>query len=88
MICEKHFYEDARSYEKQRASLKWNPIPMKRGPHCGKRQLNELNVELWRKLSKIMNVEPDLLPEFWLVDCISSLAEIERRFSNVLQNCV
>ena len=57
VICEKHFYEDARSYGKQRASLKWNPIPTKRGPHCGKRQLNEVNVELWRKLSKIMNVD-------------------------------
>ena len=34
--------EDAMSRRLQRV----NPIPTKRGPHCGKRQLNEPNIEL------------------------------------------
>ena len=45
VMYEKHFHEDAMSRELQRV----NPIPTKRGPHCGKRQLNEPNTELWGK---------------------------------------
>ena len=40
-----HFHEDAMSRGLQRV----NPIPAKKGPHCGKRQLNEPNIELWGK---------------------------------------
>ena len=42
LMHEKHFYKDAMSRGLQRV----NPIPTKRGPHCGKRQLNEPNIEL------------------------------------------
>ena len=66
---EKHFHKDAMSRRLQRV----NPIPTKRGPHCGKRQLNEPNIELWGK----RNLEPGQLPDFKLEDCISSNAEIE-----------
>ena len=45
VMYEKHFHEDAMSQRLQRV----NPIPTKRGPHCGKRQLNEPNIELWGK---------------------------------------
>ena len=45
VMYEKHFHEDAMSRGLQRV----NPIPTKRGPHCGKRQLNEPNIELWEK---------------------------------------
>ena len=45
VMYEKHFHEDAMSRRLQRV----NPIPTKRGPHCGKRQLNEPNIELWGK---------------------------------------
>ena len=44
-MYEKHFHEDAMSRGLQRV----NPIPSKRGPHCGNRQLNEPNIELWGK---------------------------------------
>ena len=40
-IYEKHFHEDAVSRGLQRVNL----IPTKKGPHCGKRQLNEPNIE-------------------------------------------
>ena len=43
VMYEKHFHKDAMSRGLQRV----NPIPTKRGPHCGKRQLNEPNTELW-----------------------------------------
>ena len=72
-MYEKHFHEDAMSRGLQRV----NPIPTKRGPHCGKRQLNEPNIELWGKPLKIRNLEPDQLPDFKLEDCISPNAEIE-----------
>ena len=42
---EKHFHKDAMSRGLQRVK----PIPTKRGPHCGKRQLNESNIELLGK---------------------------------------
>ena len=45
LMHEKHFHEDAMSRGLQRV----NPIPTKRGPHCGKRQLNEPKIELWGK---------------------------------------
>ena len=45
LMHEKHFHEDAMSRVLQRVNL----IPTKRGPHCGKRQLNEPNIELWGK---------------------------------------
>ena len=41
-MYEKHFHKGAMSRGLQRV----NPIPTKRGPHCGKRQLNEQNIEL------------------------------------------
>ena len=45
VMYEKHFHKDAMSRGLQRV----NPIPTKRGPHCGKRQLNEPNIELREK---------------------------------------
>ena len=45
VMYEKHFHEDAMSRGLQRV----NPIPTKRGPHCGRRQLNEPNIEFWGK---------------------------------------
>ena len=45
VMYEKHFHKDAMSRGLQRV----NPIPTKRGHHCGKRQLNEPNIELWGK---------------------------------------
>ena len=45
VMYEKHIYEDAMSRGLQRV----NPIPTKRGPHCGKQELNEPNIELWGK---------------------------------------
>ena len=45
LMHEKHFHEDAMSRGLQRV----NPIPTKRGPHCGKRQLNEPNIEFGGK---------------------------------------
>ena len=45
VMNEKHFHKDAMSRGLQRV----NPIPTKRGPHCGKLQLNEPNIELWGK---------------------------------------
>ena len=45
LMHEKHFHEDAMSRGLQRV----NPIPTKRRPHCGKRQLNEPKMELWGK---------------------------------------
>ena len=56
VMYEKHFHEDAISRGLQRV----NPIPTKRGPHCGKRQLNEPNIgygenhfrlEIWNQIS-------------------------------------
>ena len=41
----KHFHEDAMNRGLQMV----NPIPTKRGPHCGKRQLNEPNIKLCGK---------------------------------------
>ena len=72
-MYEKHFHKDAMSRGLQRV----NPIPTKRGLHCGKRQFNEPNIELWGKPLKIRNLEPDQLPDFKLEDCISSNTEIE-----------
>ena len=72
-MCEKHFHEDVMTRGLQRV----NPIPTKRGPHCGRRQLNEPNIELWGKPLQIRNLEPDQLPDFKLEKCISSNAEIE-----------
>ena len=40
VIYEKNLHEDAMSRGLQRV----NPIP-----HCGERQVNEPNIELWRK---------------------------------------
>ena len=45
LMHEKHFHKDAMSRGLQRVK----PIPTKRGPHCGKRQLNESNIELLGK---------------------------------------
>ena len=45
VMYEKHFHKDAMSQRLQRVT----PIPTKRGPHCGKRQIYEPNIELWRK---------------------------------------
>ena len=45
VMYEKHFHKDAMSRGLQRV----NYIPTKRGPLCGKRQLNEPNIELWGK---------------------------------------
>ena len=74
-MYEKHFHKDAMSRRLQRV----NPIPTKRGPHCGKRQLNEQNIELWGKPLQIKNLKTDQLPDFKLEDCISSNAEIEEK---------
>ena len=46
VMYEKHFLKDAMSRRLQRV----NPIPTKIGPHYGKRQLNEPNIELWGNL--------------------------------------
>ena len=46
VMYEKHFHEDATSRGLQRV----NPNSTKRGPHYGKRQLNEPNIELWGNL--------------------------------------
>ena len=48
---EKHFHKDAMSRGLQRV----NPIPTKRGPHCGRRQLNEPNIELEGKYAEWPN---------------------------------
>ena len=45
VMYEKHFHEDGMSRGLQIV----NPIPTKRGPSYGKRQLNERNIELWGK---------------------------------------
>ena len=58
VMYEKLFHKDAMSRGLQRV----NPIPTKRGPHCGKRQLNEPNIELLRKPTKIRNLELDQFP--------------------------
>ena len=59
-MYEKHFHEDAMSRRLQRV----NPIPTKRGPHCGKRQLNErtlnygenpLRLEIWSQISCLIS---------------------------------
>ena len=59
-MYEKHFHEDAYERELQRV----NPIPTKRGPHRGKRQLNEPNIdygenhfrlEIWSQISCLIS---------------------------------
>ena len=56
VMYEKHFHEDAMSRGLQRV----NPNSTKRGPHFGKRQLNEPNIdhgenhfrlEIWNQIS-------------------------------------
>ena len=60
LMNEKYFHEDALSRGLQRV----NPIPTKRGPHCGKRQLNEPNIdhgenhirlEIWSQISCLIS---------------------------------
>ena len=45
VMYEKHFHKDAISRGLQRVNLN----STKRGPQCGKRQLNKPNIELWGK---------------------------------------